>query len=178
LILFKAMMDDTEYYDPSSEMYYVQADYDQRPNPVCPGGQELCILGIDATNGALISVVKSNYTVYKWAGEGGTSPTSALGWIEGMQFCSKTSQSGFLFGEVNLETGDITPGPCVPDGLVIQEQPWISGFSNDGSLFATGSRFSDDTQFLVLDVGTGGLLVNTTLPGLAQKLGNLEKNAA
>jgi len=171
LILFKAMMDDSDFYDPQTNIYFVQADYDQRTNPMCPGGTELCILHIDSQTGHLLRTVKSNYTIYQFSHNGASSSVSSvLAWIEGFESFCPSSQSSFLFANVNLLTGSATPLACLESSIIIQEEPWISCFSDDDTLFATGSRFAQMTQLLVIDVKTGHVLLNGTLPGLAKEL--------
>jgi hypothetical protein len=168
LVKFKAMMDDSDYFDRPSETYYVQADYDQRKHPMCPGGKELCLLAIDANTGALKTTVLTNYTVYKFDN---TDPaTKVQAWIEGFNSFCPGSQSDFVFGTVDLTTGKAVPHSCVSKKLVIQEEPWMSAFSPSGSLFMTGSRYAQTTQLLAFDTKTGATTLDTSLPGLAKAL--------
>jgi hypothetical protein len=80
LLKFKAMMDDSLLYESATDTAFVQADYDLRSNGPCPGGQELCLLNIEASTGKVRDVKTTPYTVYKYAH--GANSTSAVAFLE------------------------------------------------------------------------------------------------
>jgi len=167
IIPFKSMMDDTEFYDKKTNIFYVQAGYDKRPQRCAPKDWENCFLAIDWNTGELKSAKYTNYTVYNY-GRLNSDPSNLLAWVEGFDSYCQHPYNDFLFARVNLLTAEAKPIACI--NVTIQEEPWESAFNDDESLFVTASRFAQDTQFLVLDPMTGKTLLNSRLDGLAEKL--------
>eukprot|EP00019_Armaparvus_languidus_P002961 CAMPEP_0168606404 /NCGR_PEP_ID=MMETSP0420-20121227/16552_1 /TAXON_ID=498008 /ORGANISM="Pessonella sp." /LENGTH=179 /DNA_ID=CAMNT_0008646065 /DNA_START=478 /DNA_END=1014 /DNA_ORIENTATION=- len=170
LLRFKAVMDDSHLYDKNNDLFYVQADYDQRPTGLCRGGKELCLLHIQASTGNVTNILQTPFTVYKYEKE--ANPEKALAWMEGSNGkCPKTSTSqDFWFGIVNLKTGSASKISCVAPKDIIQMDEWVAAFDKSNSFLATGSRFSDNTQLIVFNVQSGKEHLNTKLPGLAKEL--------
>jgi hypothetical protein len=169
LLLFKALMDDSQLLDNTTNSYYCQADYNQRANGLCQGGEELCLLEIDSNTGKLRSVIETNFTIYKYAHD--ANRHKALAFVEGSEGrCPRGSGGDFLFAEIDLTTGASELISCWPKAAFVQEDEWVGSFSHSRALFATGSRFSDTTQLLVVDVASGAILLNSQLPGLASAL--------
>lgn len=170
LLRFKALMDDSHLLDQSTNTYYCQADYDQRKRGLCRGGETLCLLDIDSTNGNVRDIQVANYTIYKYSKQ--TNPPHMLAFVEGSEGHCKVTQNGgdFLFGTVDLSTGKMVPKTCLASNLVLQEDEWIGAFTSDDKYFATGSRFAQTTQLIVFDVETGKEALSTSLPGLAKAL--------
>jgi len=175
LIPFKGDMDDTAHYDESTQMYYTQASYDQREKKCAPVDSDLCMLQINSKTGQLVDAVFTNWTMYHlYDGQVSRRPDGSvemLGWIEGFPDLCKHPYNDFLFAQVNLHTGKARPVACLDHSVSIQEDEWIAAFTPDGTKLATASRWSDDTQFLVLDTATGKALVQSSLKGISQKLG-------
>lgn len=92
--------------------------------------------------------------------------------MEGFADLCKHPYNDFLFASVDLSTATATPISCIPTDVTVQMDEWISSFSLDGTLFATGSGDAEtgSGQLLVFHVPSGQLLLNSTLPGLAQEL--------
>lgn len=93
-------------------------------------------------------------------------------WMEGFEELCNHPYDDFLFASVNLATAKATPIACIPQNVTVQMDEWISSFSLDGLLFATGSGDSEgNAQLLVFHVPTASVLLNTNLDGLAEALG-------
>jgi len=169
---FKAVMDDSHYYDTTGNVYYVQASYDLRTHPCAPVDSDECLLAISTTTGNLTSSVWTNYTVYKYAQQM-DSNANVLAWVDGFYSICKNPYNDYAFATVNLKSAKATLGTCIQHNVTVAMDEWISSFSNDDTLFATGSgdAESGSPQLLVFSVATGKAVVNTNLPGLAKALG-------
>jgi len=169
---FKAIMDDSHYLDTTSNTYYVQASYDLRAKPCAPAQSDECMLAIDTTTGSLTSAIWTNYTVYKYAQQTDSSG-NILAWVYGFEGQCKNPYDDYAFATVNLPTAKATLLKCIQHNIIVVMDEWISSFSNDDTLFATGSGDAESgvPQLLVFDVATGQATVNTTLPGLDKALG-------
>jgi len=169
---FKAVMDDSHYLDTINNMYYVQASYDLRTNPCAPAQSDECLLAISTLTGNLTSSLWTNYTVYKYAQQM-DSNSNILAWVDGFYSTCNNPYNDYAFATVNLKTAKATLGNCIQHNVTVVMDEWISSFSNDDTLFATGSgdAESGEPQLLVFSVSTGKALVNSKLPGLAKALG-------
>eukprot|EP01094_Clydonella_sp_ATCC50884_P000273 TRINITY_DN1021_c0_g1_i2.p1 TRINITY_DN1021_c0_g1~~TRINITY_DN1021_c0_g1_i2.p1 ORF type:complete len:336 (+),score=71.36 TRINITY_DN1021_c0_g1_i2:100-1107(+) len=174
VIPYRAMMDDTEYL--ASGKYWVQASYDKRhESEWCDPNNDaaLCLLQVDQKSGELLSSTFTNYTVYKFADTPNANGT-VLSFMFGFEGLCRHPYEDFLFANVNLTSAEATPIACIPQKVTIQEDEWISSFSQDRSMFATASGFGSELQFLSFNATTGAVLANTDLPNLAKTLGAAE----
>jgi len=173
---FKAMMDDSHYYDDSSNTYWVQASYDLREESewCAPNNADLCLLSVDGLTGDLLSAKWTNWTVYKFGPQ--QTDGNFLTWMYGFESLCKHPYDDFLFAYVNLADASATPIACIEKNVTVHEDEWISSFSLDGTLFATGSGDAETgvPQVLVFKAKTGATLLNTALPGLAAALKTID----
>jgi hypothetical protein len=167
---FRALMDDSHFFDQTKSKYWVQGSYDKRKQKCAPQDSDNCLLEINSDTGALLSAKFTNWTVYKY-GNSLDEQGNVLGFLEGFTELCKHPYNNFLFAKVNLNTATAKPIGCIDKDLSIQMDEWISTFSKDEKLFATGSRIGGNAQFLVLDPTSGKTLLNSKLDGLADALG-------
>jgi hypothetical protein len=171
-ILFKALLDDSHYYDAKSHSYYVQASYDLRPLKCAPVASDLCLLQIDASTGVIRNATYTNYTVYGYSDK--TNAQGArLAWVEGFDSLCQHPYNNFLFANVNLATAKATPIACIASDVTVDMDEWIASFSLDDALFATGSGNAEtgEVELLVFDTATAHTVLNTKLKGLPAALG-------
>src|SRR5207237_37666 len=111
-----------------------------------------------------------NFTVYKY-GRGG-SADSVVGWVEGDDSLCQDPYNNFLFADVHLPSASIVPRACISQNVTVHSGPWISSFSLDNGLMATGSCNAEgtDAQLLIFDTATAAALVNSALQGLPEAL--------
>ena len=176
LILFKAIMDDSEYHDDARKLYYAQASYDLRNETArcqAPHDSSLCMIAIDETTGAVVTSTYTNYTVYKF-NQGSPSSSAVLGFIEGFpERCYQNeTESSYAFGTVDLSNpASPTFIACLDTNIVMDE--WISTFSSDGSEFATASGDTEaNGQLLVADTQSGKVKLNADISSLGKTLGS------
>jgi hypothetical protein len=166
---FRALMDDSHFFNSTTKKYYVQGSYDKRPQKCAPKDSDLCLLQIDAGTGKLETAKYTNWTVYKYGKQ--LSDGTILAFVEGFDELCKHPYNNYLFAKVNLNTATATPIACISRDVTIQMDEWISSFSKDQSLFATGSRFGGNAQFLVLNTTNAQTVINSKLEGLDKALG-------
>ncbi|KAH3761016.1 hypothetical protein Pelo_7177 [Pelomyxa schiedti] len=174
-IPFKALMDDSHLYDSANNLYYVQGSYDLRDasEQCAPGSADLCLLKINAADGSLMASTYTNYTVEKFQSSHSTSSeNTAIAFVEGFSNICHHPYNNYAFATIDLETAQATFSACMDESVSIDMDPWISSFSTDLTLFATGSGDAEagEAQVVVLDVGTGKAITNTKLDGLGQAL--------
>jgi len=165
-IPFRAVMDDSHIYDSQNNIYWAQFSYDLRTNPCAVNDSDLCMVALDATTGALISANYTDFTVYKY---GPTQPDGTiLTWMEGYDNLCNHPYNDFLFATVNFKTFTSQPIACISTNVTVQMDEWISSFSLDGTLFATGSgdQETGEGQLLVFNTANGKTVLNTDLSGL------------
>jgi len=169
-IPFKAVMDDSHFLDESSNTYWVQASYDLRAQTCAPADSDLCLLSLDSTTGSLKNAVWTNWTIYKYGPS--LDSGSMIAWMEGFDDLCQHPYDDFLFAKVDLATATATPIACIPTDVTIQMDEWISSFSLDSTLFATGSgdQYTGMSQLLVFDTSNGDLVLNSTLSDLPEQL--------
>lgn len=171
---FKAIMDDTHFFDSNKNVFYTQASYDLRQGSArcAPKASDDCLLAVDASTGKLLSSTFTNWTVYDYAPTMSSDGT-VLGFLEGFDQVCNDPFNNYLFAHVNLATATATPIACIANSTVIHEGPWVSSFSLDQSLFATasGDAEGDPAQVVVLNPADGSTVVNQALPGLGKALG-------
>jgi hypothetical protein len=172
-IPYRAMMDDSHFLDESTNTFYIQASYDLRSEDQwCnPDNTQLCMLQIDSQSGDLKSWKFTNWTIYKYGASLDNDDQMTV-WMEGFPDLCQHPYNDFLFAKVDLDTATATPISCIPRDVTVQMDEWISSFSLDGTLFATGSgdAFSGIGQLLVFHVPSGQVVLNSNLPGLAKQL--------
>lgn len=108
---YKALLDDSHFYDASTGTVYVQVSYPLTPDAFCsPNAPDLCLLAVNSktgitydpplplTFGGAFTKVFTNYTVYKWAPVK-ESNGSVLAFVEGialsLYLCFNTMFSPF-----------------------------------------------------------------------------------
>jgi len=173
---FKAMMDDSHYYDEQNEIYWVQASYDQRPTICGPDDSSLCLLSVDASSGDLKNAVYTNFTIYKYGPQLGSVSTQRLAWMEGFEDLCQHPYNDYLFAQVDLMKASAKPIACIPQNVTVHMDEWICSFSLDGKLFATGSGDAETgtPQLLIFDTQTANTVLNSRLDGLAERLKSAE----
>ena len=176
LILFKAVMDDTDYHDDENGKYYVQASYDLRNNSAkcqAPSDSSLCLLEIDEKSGEIVESTYTNFTAYKF--NQASVSTDVMSFVEGAfgQCYQNATESSYSFARVNLITAEATFESCV-DTLIVMDE-WISSFSPDDSQFATasGNTESGQGQLLVVDTATGKTVLNADINKIGTMLGKV-----
>jgi len=168
-IPFQAVMDDSNFFDSDKSLYYVQASYDLRVNPCGPDDYSLCLLAIDTTTGNLKA---ANYTP-SWTGYHFHNVKNSDGTVLTWSFStSSTCNDTYMFGNLDLEKVKMTQISCVDKSVVIDMDEWVTAFSPDKSILATGSgdAYAGVGQLIIFDVKTAKVLVNSQLNGLKKML--------
>jgi len=150
--------------------FKAMGSYDLRQQTCAPSDSDECLLALDATTGALVSAMWTNWTVYRY---GPRLPSGELlCWMEGFDSLCQHPYNNFLFAKVNLAGAKAAPVSCIPQEVTVNMDEWIASFSPDGSLFATGSGNTEtgEPQLLIFDSSSGAVMLNSNLPGLASKL--------
>eukprot|EP01116_Phalansterium_solitarium_P011733 TRINITY_DN2749_c0_g3_i1.p1 TRINITY_DN2749_c0_g3~~TRINITY_DN2749_c0_g3_i1.p1 ORF type:complete len:352 (+),score=147.19 TRINITY_DN2749_c0_g3_i1:124-1179(+) len=169
LVPFKAVLDDSHYYDESRGIYWIQASYDLRDTICGHVDSDECLLALDATSGALKSAVYTNFTVYKYGPADASG--SLLAWVEGFDDVCDHPYDDFLFAKVDLPTATATPIACIDRNVTVHMDEWIASFSLDGSMMATGSGDAEaPAQLAVFNTTDASTVLNTDLAGLKQQL--------
>jgi len=174
-IPFKAILDDSHYFDPTSNVLWVQGSYDLRTSNRCaPVDSDECLLQIDVNTGDLLSAMWTNWTIYKYAqlNDDGT----ILSWMYGLEGLCKNND--FLFAKVNLTDATAIPIACIPKNVTVDMDEWIASFSLDSTLMATGfgdARTGSFSQLLVFNTSDASVVLNTNLTGLAEALKSAKK---
>ena len=172
-IPFKAILDDSHYFDPQAKRFWVQGSYDLREDGkrCAPNDTDECLLQLNSETGALISAKgPTNWTAYKYFGTP-NSNGDVLAWVEGFDHVCKHPYNDFAFAHVNLQAATARLVACIPRNVTLHMDEWISSFNADGTRFATGSGNTEaPAQVAVFEVETGKLILNTALEGLGQKL--------
>jgi len=174
-IPFKAMLDDSHFVDLDNHKFWIQASYDLRDaSAACaPKQSDECLLSIDSQTGALLSsVFTPNFTVYKYAPQRNSDGT-VLAWMNGFDSLCNNPYDEFLFGYVNLEKATAEPIACISTDTVVDMDEWISSFSPDLTMMATGSgnAYAGQAQLLVFDTANAKTIINGRLSGLGNALG-------
>merc|ERR1712137_561526 len=134
----------------------------------------LCLLAIDTQTGELInSTLANSYTVYNYSPVPNSNGT-ILSFAFGYETLCKHPYEDFVFVNLNLTDATTEPIACISKNTTIQEEEWISSFSEDNSLFAQASAFGSELQYLTFNTTNGATLVNSDLSGLAKELGAAE----
>jgi len=171
---FRALMDDTHFYDNQTQTYWVQASYPLTSQRCSPHDTELCLLEVNGASGQLKSVKQMrpdpDLVIYKyspWINPDG----SMLAFVEGFADTCQHPYNNFAFAQVNLPQATAKLGVCVSRNTTIHMDEWISSFNADETLFATGSGDTEARgQLLVFNTATGAAVVNTELSGLGPEL--------
>jgi hypothetical protein len=84
--------------------------------------------------------------------------------------------NSFAFGRVNLAAATAELIACIPKTVTVHEAEWIAHFNDAGTLLATASGDTEvgSAQLLVFDTRTAGVVLETSLDGLAKALGAYE----
>jgi len=173
-VLYKAVMDDTHYFDRTNNLYYAQFSYALGSHGCSANNSDQCLVAISTTTGDIVSSLATpNFTAYNFFYA--SSPDSVLVWAEDYAYCDVAFDS-YLFGTLDMATAALTPVACIPKNVVVHEDEWISDFSLDGSQFATASGDTEtgSMQLLVFNVTSGLPLVRSDLGGLKKALGAWE----
>lgn len=172
-IPFKAALNMAHYHDVNKNSYYLQMSYDLRDEICGKSVSDQCLVELDTVTGSVKSTLgPMDYTPYKYGDHyldgNGTVLTFSAGFKEE---CDHSSYS-YAFAKMNLKTLEAVPTGCFPDRFVIHEQPWISSFSSDHQLLATGSGniYGHAPQVAVFDTNSGDVLIDSDLVGLAEKV--------
>jgi hypothetical protein len=118
LVLFKALMDDVDFYHDSQNNYYVQMSYDLRNATTrcqTPSNSSLCLVVIDEETGAVKKSTFTDYTVYKFVEFGATDLTAVTAFVEGgLSFAKQCYQNtvrffcfSFSLSKLFLSDGDV-----------------------------------------------------------------------
>jgi len=168
-------MDDTHYFEPTANVFYIQASYDLRDTPCAPDQSDMCLLTLDGTDGTLKAALWTNWTAYKYSQQA-SSDGNLLTFVEGFDSTCQDPYNNFAFATVNLASASATLINCISHNATIDMDEWISSFSLDDSLMATASGDAEAgaAQLLVFDTKSGNSVLNTALTGLAQALGAAE----
>jgi len=175
-IPFKAMLDDSHYFDPTSNILWVQGSYDLRTSNRCaPADEDECLLQIDTNTGNLLSAMWTNWTIYKYAQP--SDDGTIVSWMYGFEGLCKHPYDDFLFARVNLTDATAVPISCIPKNITVDMDEWIASFSLDSTLMATGSGDSETgmPQLLVFNTSNANVVLNTNLTGLAEALKSADK---
>jgi len=170
------MLDDSHYFDATSNILWVQGSYDLRTaNRCAPADEDECLLQIDTNTGNLISAMWTNWTIYKYAQP--SADGTIMSWMFGFEGLCKHPYDDFLFARVNLADATAVPIACIPQSVTVDMDEWIASFSLDSSLMATGSGDPETgvPQLLVFDTSNGNIVLNTNLTGLAEALKTADK---
>ena len=177
LILFKEIADDVYYSD--GKYFYIQAGYDLREQKCAPADEDECLLKLDVSSGDLVAATYTDYTIYGIAGvpdqERANSITTFMAGFSSQCPTNNdpSTNPGYAFGSVNLDTANATLSACLDPSVVIDMDEWISSFSADASLWATasGDAYGDPSQLLVVDVASGKPVYSSRLDSLPKTLG-------
>eukprot|EP00999_Lentomonas_sp_LEN2_P002936 NODE_797_length_1186_cov_116.177526_g756_i0.p1 GENE.NODE_797_length_1186_cov_116.177526_g756_i0~~NODE_797_length_1186_cov_116.177526_g756_i0.p1 ORF type:complete len:368 (+),score=38.82 NODE_797_length_1186_cov_116.177526_g756_i0:40-1143(+) len=173
-IPFKAALNFAHFYDTHRDSYYIQMSYDLRET-ICGNSMiDQCLVELDATTGAVKSAVGPlAWTGYKYSSKYNNETGDIFTWVSGFQQECEHSRYSYAFADVNLPTGEAEPVSCLPDGVTVFEQPWVSDFSTDATLFVTGSGniYGHRPQVLVVETSSGSIWIDADLDGLAEELG-------
>jgi len=167
---FKAMMDDSHYLDSDNHIFWVQASYDLRTKTCGPADSSLCLLAINSRTGALINATYTpDFTVYKYAQQ--AEQRNVFSWVFGFVDTCQDPYNDFAFASVTLDAGTAKLVNCIQHNVTVHMDEWITSFSTDDSLLATGSGDAEATaQLLIFETATGKARINSNLTGLAQAL--------
>lgn len=176
LVPFKAVSDDTSFYNPATNTFSFQGSYDLRPVTCAPEDDEECLITLDAATGTLVSAIYTpHYHVYRFSPrlDAGKSLSFVVGFNAACKNPPTANATQYAFALVDPVTADSKLVSCVSASIIVQEGPWIGAFSPDNTMFATssGNGDGDRTQFLVLDTASGAEIINAPLVGLAAALG-------
>ena len=176
LLLYKAVMDDTDFFRDPAGLYYAQMSYDLRNESArcqAPERSSLCLVAIDETDGHIVRSTYTPYTVYKYA-HASADPSNVLTFAENVsQSCYRNStESSYAFARVNLTSAAVSLTACLDVDIVMDE--WISAFSADGTEFATasGDASSGQGQLLVAEVASGAVKLNLDTNDIGKTLGS------
>ncbi len=179
LVLFKALMDDVDFWHDSSNVLYVQMSYDLRNatarcqtphnNP-----SDLCLVAIDEHSGAVLSSTYTPWAAYKY--DAGSSSSSAVTALvqDGFPECFQPgTETGFAFATVNLHTANATLISCMNSTIVMDE--WIASFSPDHTELCTasGDAESGRGQVLCASVKTGHKTLEFDSNAIGRALGGV-----
>jgi len=169
---FRALMDDTHFYDNRTQSYWAQASYPLSTPRCSTHDTDLCLLEISGVNGQLKTVKKMNPDVVMYKYSPWINPDgSMLAFVEGFDEICQHPYNNFAFAMVNLPQATAKLTVCVSRNTTIHMDEWISSFNADESLFATGSGDTEArAQLLVVNTKTGATVVNSDLSGLGQEL--------
>ena len=184
---FKAVSDDTCFFDQQNQLFYTQLSHAIPGTPYencAPLNYGDCLVVINATNGEIVNSVNNMYDnnehVYRF---GLSSAVPDLDHVQAFVIgencrCNVSSQQiSYAFDVVDLPRNKFSLQSCAQNNVTIQTDEWISSFlpiiPNEPGRFVTSSGNSDgdSSQFLVFDVENGGVMLNTQLKGLGKALG-------
>jgi len=171
---FKAMLDDSHYWDNSTSTFYIQGSYDLREQKdwCAPVNSDMCLLAVNSNTGSLLSAKWTNFTVYKYGPPIPGKNGELLAWVEGFDSLCRHPFDNFLFASVNVSSATASPIACISRNVTIDMDEWIASFSSDGTMMATGSGdYTGVPQLLVFNTNTGEVDVNSDLSGLGRALG-------
>jgi len=169
---YRAMMDDSHYLDEAAHKFWVQGSYPLNSAARCSQHDpDLCLMALDSQSGRLLSTKSTNFTVYKYA-QAPAKDGTLLVWVFGFSEVCKHPYNDFAFAKLSLDTAQATLIACMDRNITLHMDEWITSFSADDTLMATGSGNAEtaDPQLLVLDTRTGHAVVNSKLEGLADAL--------
>jgi pyruvate/2-oxoglutarate dehydrogenase complex dihydrolipoamide dehydrogenase (E3) component len=110
------------------------------------------------------STKHSNFTVYKY-GQSIRTDGSMIAWVEGFDNICQHPYNNFALANVTLNTATASLVACMDHNVTLHMDEWITSFSADHTLLATGSGNAEtaDPQLLVLDTSSGKVIIHISI---------------
>jgi len=171
---FKAAMTNVAHVDEDNNIFYTQCSYPLNDTVKCSNNDtDQCLVALDATTGAFLSSKLMNKVeIYSWAPHP-DKDGSMLAWVFGFMDVCKHPYNDFAFARVHPANATAELIACIPHNVTVDMDENIAAFTQDGTLFATGSGNAETghVQILVLEPSTGALALQTNLTGIKEALG-------